>query len=485
MAPSLFEAVTERMDKLEKMLNLIMATMGIEGLPVQDSKREGSLPPTKLNQKTKTEAPKEDSVPLPPFGWKSVARKEKKKENGKKTVKTEEKRMPLKLFDKDWSVQVLSREDAKLGVDGVLMTSDEDAKELMPMFRKQCSKFVLVTPNKLDESSKQFDCRVITSNDRITKMSRWYTNIGCEQTFPVYHQTGNDTPKITLTNSTVKVVLQIVKKYSSNKDWNLATGNPGAALRDWIKEANAFTHLVHSFRPVHKDNLLGGASWIEQVVIMKAEGAKKIMHASGAKGIFAKRFLGENEPQDTGDWRIVWLGHDIALKTAVDRGELLGSDYKGLAHGHKGLGVRVPQTSYKDCGEKLMGDRFVPTGDNSYIYEVSKVPIWVNPDDLIAEMTAQMAWVTEFVRVNNSYGQLKSFLVRGSLPPPKDCIFMDDSLLLIQPAKPTKGGKFAVSYFEGKVFNDNKKTEARPVPTQRTVVNAFVGPDGKRRKCSI
>ena len=101
----------------------------------------------------------------------------------------------------------------------------------------------------------------------------------------------------------------------------------------------------------------------------------------------------------------------------MKRGQLLGEDYKGLPHGRNGLGVRIPMNSYMSFGKQLLGDAFIPAKDNTHIYEIGKVPVWVSPEDLITEMITHMAWVTEFVRVGMSYGGYKSFLVRGSTEP--------------------------------------------------------------------
>ena len=279
----------------------------------------------------------------------------------------------VKLVDKDWDVKILTREEIKPGAEGVLLTSDEQASDLVSTLQKQNLKLVLVTPNRCNDSSIQFACRVIAVNDARTKVRRWYTDIGLVPTAPTYVAAGTSTLKINMTNTTVKIVLQLVKKYTSNKEWTMATGNPGAALRDWINEAGATWNVIHTFRPVHKDQLKGGAQWIEQVVILKSDGAKKLMIESGHKGVFAKRFLGQDQPPPTSDSNIVWLGHHISLKTALDRGELLGLDYKGLAHGRNGLGVRVPQAAYRCSGEKLLGESFTPVENNSYIFEITEM----------------------------------------------------------------------------------------------------------------
>ena len=375
------------------------------------------------------------------------------------------------------------------GVEGVCMTTDEHAAEALPFLIDQNFKLVVITPSRLNQTSTKFDCRCLAVNNRLTKVTRWYTNLGSQIVTPSFLEMGSDTARMEMTNTTVKIVLLVVKKYSTSDEWLAATTNRGAALRDWVASAGASSDLVHSYRPIHKDKLQGGAQWVEQVVILKAKGAKLLMKASGTKGIFAKRFLGDDQPPATTDWRIVWVGQNMKLKTVLERGQNLGDDYKGLAHGRNGLGVRVPHEAYSACGKHLLGDAFVPAKDNLSIYEVSKVPVWVSPDELVTEMISKMAWVTEFVRVNKAYGGYKSLIVRESMDLPKVCFLIDEDLVLIQPAKPMRGEKVSISYFEGKVPSNGKESKnpakgaaTAPSETQNTDV---VGPKPKRRKSSI
>ena len=224
-----------------------------------------------LRNYLKVDSPREDFAPMPPFGWKTVARKTRKSEQ---VMKGEDKKAPLRLIEKDWDVKILTREEIiKPRVEGVLQASDEQACDLVFFLQKQNLRMVLVTPNKCNDQSIKFECRVLAVNDRITKIQRWYTNIGHVLTAPNYVAAGSDTPKINIANSTAKIVLQLVRKYTSNKEWTMATGNPGAALRDWINEAGATSRK-------------GGAHWIEQVLILKADGAKKVNVESGHKGVF-------------------------------------------------------------------------------------------------------------------------------------------------------------------------------------------------------
>ena len=106
---------------------------------------------------------------------------------------------------------------------------------------------------------------------------------------------------------------------------------------------------------------------------------------------------------------------------------------------------------------KVIGRRFVPSKDGMRVFEIDKVPLWVNVEDMITEMITQMCWVTEFVRINRSFGGYKSFLVRANMDPPKDCVMAGEHMMIIQLAKPLPRGKFSISYFEGKVPNSKER----------------------------
>ena len=102
-------------------------------------------------------------------------------------------------------MKILTREEIKPGVEGVLLASDEQARELVSTLQKQNLKFVVVTPNKHNDSSIQFECWIVAINDRITKVQRWFMNVGLVPTAPTYVAAGPDTPKIKMTNSNVIV----------------------------------------------------------------------------------------------------------------------------------------------------------------------------------------------------------------------------------------------------------------------------------------
>ena len=187
---------------------------------------------TETEQKVKgksarAEAPREDTVPFPTIGWKTVQRRPRKdKSVDKKSEQPEEKKVPLKLYGKDWNVKVILREDLKLGTEGVCLTSDDHACDLIPHLGEQNLKLVLVTPGEVNDNSKKFVCLCFDLNQRSTKVTRWCTNVGKVKVTPAYPQEGNDTPKATLTNTTVKIVVQVVKKYSTAKDWESAAKTP-------------------------------------------------------------------------------------------------------------------------------------------------------------------------------------------------------------------------------------------------------------------
>ena len=167
--------------------------------------RGGDPPTTKLKHKFKAnhssnvDAPREDSVPLPPFGWKTVNRKTRENDQDRnKTGKLEKKRFPLRLVERDWSIKVL------------------------PFLGNQNLKLVLITPNKLTKKSKKFACRCIAVNDRLTKVTRWYTNLRSVIVPLALVEMGSDAPKMNLTNTTVKMVVQGVKMYRTTSEQQAA-----------------------------------------------------------------------------------------------------------------------------------------------------------------------------------------------------------------------------------------------------------------------
>ena len=137
------------------------------------------------------------------------------------------------------------------------------------------------------------------------------TNFGTQHVAPKWAQAQSDTPKISMRNGTVKLVIQVVKKYCSPKDWENATDNPGAALRDWLREQKCSDYTIHSYRCPQR-HAQRGAQWIERVIIVKPSGAKQIIRCSGISGVFAKHFVSNEQPL-SGQWRIVWMGEDTSL----------------------------------------------------------------------------------------------------------------------------------------------------------------------------
>ena len=108
---------------------------------------------------------------------------------------------------------------------------------------------------------------------------------------------------------------------------------------------------------------------------MKADGAKKLMKASGVKGIFDKRFIGEDQPPATTDWKIVWVGQEMKLKT------VFGSVVSYWVTTTKDWPMEeivsvfvCPIILTEHAGNKLLGDASVPSNDNVQIYEISKGP---------------------------------------------------------------------------------------------------------------
>ena len=99
----------------------------------------------------------------------------------------------------------------------------------------------------------------------------------------------------------------------------------------------------------------------------------------------------------------MWVGQEMKLKTVLARGQILGEDHMAQVQGRNCLGVRVSQDYFSKCGKHVLGDAFVHAKDITNIYEVSKVPVWVSPEDFITEMISKMS--------RNAYGSTKLVVV--------------------------------------------------------------------------
>ena len=106
---------------------------------------------------------------------------------------------------------------------------------MIPHLGEQNLKLVLVTPGKVNGNSKKFVCLCFDLNQRSTKVTRWCTNVGKVMVTPAHLQEGNDTPKATLTNTTVKNCRAGCQKIQYSQRLGKCSKEPGQSTRTSYK----------------------------------------------------------------------------------------------------------------------------------------------------------------------------------------------------------------------------------------------------------
>ena len=169
------------------------------------------------------------------------------------------------------------------------------------------------------------------------------------------------------------------RNIATKKFWHSGVRNPGAALRD-VHEAEEVVS-VYSYRPTQKT--MGEHTWIEQMLVIKADLKEKYLSFSGKNGIFVKewREKGEDGSLMPSQYRMIWLGGGCDHNSALMKLNLPWEGHLGLVHGRSGFGIRVRSLDYEKVGEFLLGDDWDNyTADDSF-FEIAKVPVWVGAEN--------------------------------------------------------------------------------------------------------
>ena len=276
-------------------------------------------------------------------------------------------------------------------------------------------------------------------------VERFYTNLGQRPAKPKSLKTEEVAKaKLTVSNSTSKVVVQLSKDYAKPKTWGAAVRNPGACIRDWLKEAERTDDLVYSFRPIQ--NEIAKSSWVEQVMIVKTSALKPMLKKSGIDGFFIREFTSATiEAQHKHS--IVWLGWEATLQSVLEQCGAIPHAL-GLAQGRGGLGIRVQPDKYREVGHKLLGDSFSPS--DGKVYEFARVPLWASYDEIVTATNTALKGDCTFLRPLPTKKGGKSFLVRAAEPPSQSTVSVEEQVITIQLAKAPSTSQAKVKAFVGK-----------------------------------
>ena len=112
-------------------------------------------------------------------------------------------------------------------------------------------------------------------------------------------------------------------------------------------------------------------------------------------------------------------------------------------------------TIFVECGKLIHGDAFqIPC--TRKVYEISKIPIWVDADRLQETLRTEIKWAATFVRSMGAWKGFKKMLFQSDSVPPTDVLWIGDSLEPIQPAREIPKEGILLRVFDGRSQKQRK-----------------------------
>ena len=243
-----------------------------------------------------------------------------------------------------------------------------------------------------------------------------------------------------LKDNTRKIVVQLHEKFAGPVLYSKAKKQTRLAFENWFQEIGVKDSIMHLNNPYMKQTEDTKDEWIEAVAFVRYSNLGECLRQSGRRGFFVNQFY-DKDFIDDGRHRKVWFEDGTSLMEAESRIARYPLHVIGLICNRRGLGVRVPASSHLDMVSKLVSVEAaaeVQRRQGQKIYEISRVPPWVDFDDLQIEGQSHWKWEVELVRYLRR-GNTKNILVRAKDAPLKDSIVVQAHILPLQlaPERPT------------------------------------------------
>ena len=358
-----------------------------------------------------------------------MKRKEKKKLTKEETM--------VKLRHEDWPVPIIQPEAFGDGRDGIAIVSQVMGETLYSQM-KHCRGQMAILTNKFiaGTDSRELEVQVRKADGTTSVHKKFLTNLGDKEVAPLQERKSEvEACTFRVENKTRRVVIQLHERYAEKGLYSAARKQPRLAFVNWFKELGAQECLIHLSNPFVKQALDSETEWLEAVAYVREVSLGKCLALSGRKGFFVNQFF-DKDNVDDGSLRKVWLEPATSLKDALERAARYSNFVCGLVCNRRGLGVRVPGSSFNDMVSKLLGTDAaadVLRRQGQKIYEISRAPPWLDFEDLQEQFKLQWNWETELVRYLRR-GNTKVILLRAKGVPLKDSIIVQHHILPIQQA---------------------------------------------------
>ena len=361
--------------------------------------------------------------------WQQVKRKEKKKLTKEETQ--------VQLRREDWPVPIIEHEAFGDGREGIAIVSQTMGETLLSQM-KYCRGQMAVLTNKFiaGADSRQLEVQVRKPDGTTNVHVKYLTNLGDREVAPLQERKSEmEACTFQVENKTRRVVIQLHERYADKGLYSAARKQPRSAFVNWFKDEGVQDCLMHLSNPFVKQALDSETEWLEAVAYVRETSLGKCLGLSGRKGYFVNQFF-DKDNVDDGSLRKVWFDPGTSLKDALERAARYSNFVCGLVCNRRGLGVRVPGSSFNDMVSKLLGAEAaadVLRRQGQKIYEISRAPPWLDFEDLQEQFRYQWNWETELVRYLRR-GNTKVILVRAKGEPLKDSIIVQQHILPIQQA---------------------------------------------------
>ena len=430
----------------------------------------------KLSQKTApaltSEKPREEGA------WVSVKVKGRKasepvskESRTSETVPVEAKgERGLELRDEDWPVKVLKAQELCDGAEGVAMMGQVEGERLYKDLVDAGGKMAIVTPRRIEEAGDK--CRELivkakTREGRLVMVKRCLTNIGDKIKGGFEKRAALDESTLTVGNHTQRMVLKVGRVDCHEALYPKARMSPKEVIDGWLIKQGVKDKVLYMSKPIVKN--AKEAEWIESVIIVKDDSRDKFHKLAGKNGVFVNIFRDGSEGEDL--WRVVRFEKGTSVDDALAKALLHPNSAHGLVWGPWGIGVRVPKDNFQNNVHKLFGAEVAKRETDrigAKMYEIGKVPPWVEFDDLSAELKTKWGWSISLCRIAPGWNS-KRFIVRANEPPKRDAAVIDGHWLPIQEARsrdPTEVRKFRLK--QGPLRRTTTTTNGSGTPAKKT-----------------
>ena len=425
-----------------------------------------TTPATAVTKATERK-PKGERVNHEDGKWTPVKRKKrqlvKKPESGDKTE--------LSLRADDWNVPVnISDDEFTDKGAGISVRSQADGERIFEELKGSVGRMAVVTPKAIEAAetkSTELQCKMVNDAGRLIILKRYLTLIGDKNVKALYLAKENqDKQTLAVGDASVRVVFQMCEKHMSETEYKNAKKSPRAALMAWLEKHELNKTVLYMTQPYVKS--VYGNEWIEGVASIRKDSLPSFLKISGEDGGFTKQFLTADVKDDS--MRIIWFEENTTLADARSRSARYKDQALGLVSGRRGLGVRVLKDNFNELAVKILGDTVGNAEvkkQGQKIFEITKVPVWVDFKDVRKELRTKLGWDVTHIRDIPGWNA-KTFIVGASETPAFDHIVVDQHWIPIQPARERKAVAVKRWNFKGQENGPQAKHAAKPATVSVT-----------------